>query len=183
MNDCVLMNGIQHEDGPFDDTVAEEVLVIMGRSVGLVHECRVGLHGVAVNTLGINPILFIRPEELNGVALTEIEGILCRNILFRTNDDMMVITAVAVPYDGIFRIGNTFPLAFPFSMERAAIVLVKLRINQISKHNRVHRDFLFADEGRVILCDFRNNTQINGNDGVTTAGRSVERVSPGAFFP
>ena len=96
---------------------------------------------------------------------------------------MMVITAIAVPYDGIFRIGNTFPLAFPFSMERAAIVLVKLRINQISKHNRVHRDFLFADEGRVILCDFRNNTQINGNDGVTTAGRSVERVSPGAFFP
>ena len=38
MNDCVLMNGIQHEDGPFDDTVAEEVLVIMDRSVGLVHE-------------------------------------------------------------------------------------------------------------------------------------------------
>ena len=183
MNDCVLMNGIQHEDGPFDDTVAEEVLVIMHRSVGLIHKCRVGLHGVAVNTLGVNPCLLVRPEELNGVALTEIERILCRNILFRTNDDMMVITAVAVPYDGIFRIGNTFPLAFPFSMERAAIVLVKLRINQISKHNRVHRDFLFADEGRVILCDFRNNTQINGNDGVTTAGRSVERVSPGAFFP
>ena len=38
MNDCVLMNGIQHEDSPFDDTIAQEVLVIMGRAVSLIHE-------------------------------------------------------------------------------------------------------------------------------------------------
>ena len=72
---------------------------------------------------------------------------------------MVVVTAIAVPYDGISGVRNTVPFSFPFSAILTTITDIEPRCYGITEHNRVLFDDFFANEGRVVLGQFRYDAQ------------------------
>ena len=101
MNDRIFVNRIQHVYCPLDDTVAHVILLVVLRLMRLVSNRRICRQGIVINTLAMNPIFFMRPEELNGVALTQIECVF-GDLAKRFNNDMMREGTIAVVDDRIF---------------------------------------------------------------------------------
>ena len=83
----------------------------------------------------------------------------------------MEITMVAVPYNRIFGIGHTFPFAVPYVIPFTSVLTQEGRINRITQYHVI----TFADECRVILCQFRNDGQMTLDDTVASAlGRVID---------
>ena len=95
MNGRVFVYRVKHEYGPLNDTVAQVVLCVAFRLVSLVRNARISGEGIVIYTLFLNPCVFVWPEQLNRVALTQIEGVL-RHFPYRFNDYTVEQTAVAV---------------------------------------------------------------------------------------
>ena len=113
----LLMQRVGKEYGPLYDTVAQIIAVVMGVAVFLVVERGVGRDGIIIYTRSVHPKCAVRPEQLDGVALTQVERVFHRLLLTGTDDDMVEIAAVTVPYDRIGGVGHTMPFAFPCAVE------------------------------------------------------------------
>ena len=162
-------------DGPFDDTVACKCTIIVDHGAMLhILPTRDGRNRVVVLARRLVPCIFMRPEELNRVALTQAVLILRNVCLVRTNDDMMVITTVAVIYDRIFVVWYTMPFALPFTAVLASFTMLEPRIDGVAQPDEATIDEeVLTNKGGVRLFQVRNDTECQMNGGVTTASRRV----------
>ena len=169
----VLVQRVSREDQPVYDAVADVTAIVVPTVVVCIVEYRVGLDGILIQARSVEPFVAVRPQELNGVTLTEIEGVQGRLVLTRTNDDVVEIGAVAVPNDGVVVVVHTRPFTFPGTMVLTTLTCVEPRVGEVTQSNRVVHDVVFAAEGRVVVGQGRCDTQGEEHDRVTSASRRV----------
>ena len=111
-------------------------------------------YGVHIVARLLDPGVFVRPEELYRVALTQTVLVLRDMGLVRTHDNMHRIHFAAVVDDRVGRDLDSDPFALPFVHFLA--VRVKSRMNRVAY---VQRHGFLADEDRVavIYLEVRNN--------------------------
>ena len=162
---------------PFDDTVTCKSAVVVDQHVmGQIFPGRDGWNGVHIVARFLDPGVFVRPEELYRVALTQTVLVLRDMGLVRTHDNMHRIHFAAVVDNRVGRDLDTDPFALPFVHFLA--VRVKSRMNRVAY---VYRHGFLADEDRVavIYLEVRNNRQVYLYDRVAAAGCQVpERRQP-----
>ena len=185
MDGRVFVDRIQHEHGPLDDTVAQIAVVEVYPVMGVVHVGKggIGLQRVGISTFLLEPGIFVWPEQLNRVALTQIERVACDVLEGRTDDDVMEIAVVAVPYNGIGRVLDACPFAFPCVFELASVTVLEPRIDRVAEHNRILLDLLLADERGVVLLQVRNDTQGQVDGRIATINGRVAVVYEMTLVP
>ena len=109
--------------------------------------------------IGLHPNRVVRPERLNGVASTDAVLHFRYRLLTRTNDNMMEILMVAIPYDSVCCVLDTRPFAFPFTVVFTAFFGIKPRVSQVAQYYRMLGYLVLADEGGVVLAECRGNMQ------------------------
>ena len=95
---------------------------------------------------------------------------------------MVVVAAVAVPYDRVGGVRYTMPLVFPCAVEHSSVAEIEPRGYGVTQNDRVFHDLVFADEGRVVFGQFRDDTQGQVDRRVAPANGLVG-VDIGAFGP
>ena len=162
---------------PCYDTITFVSAVVMDdRMMFGILPSRDGDDGVGVVTRLFDPCVFVRPEELNGVTLTE-TVLVHRDVrLVRTHDDVQRIHFTAVIDDGVVGYLHTDPFALPFIHFLA--IGVECRIDGVAQVQR-HRFFANEDGVCTINIEVRNDGQVYIDDGVTTAsGLVLKRCLP-----
>ena len=131
---------------------------------------RDGRNSVLIITRHFEPCIFMRPEELNGVAFTQRISVFRYLGLVRTHDNMQRVYLATVVYDGVISNLNTNPFTFPFVY--FLTIGVEGRINGVTQ---IHRHILFAHEDGITMVDVevRNDGQVYIDDRVATAFRLV----------
>ena len=158
------------------NAVAQVLTVIVEIAVLLVHERGIGLDGVLVQTRLLEPFVFPRPQQLNRVALTQQEGVGRYLVLFRTDDDVVEVGAVAVVNDRIIAVLHTVPFALPCVFETAAFTVLEPWIDGITQDNAVidvRFQPVLADIGRVVLVQRRNDEQGQVDQRITAVNGGV----------
>ena len=181
MYGCVFMYCVGIKDGPSCYTIARVRIVIMYICyicMMIVLECTSCLYSLIVNTRRLDECVF-GPEQLNGVSLTEIIGCVKRLRLLWTYNNMMEITMVAVPYNGVIIISYTMPFILPYIIPFTAILVYEGWMNRITQNHIVS----FTNEGRIVSLQFRNNGEMSFNNTIATASCSVVDMSEVSFFP
>ena len=181
----MLVNSICYMEGPYRDTVARVCAFIMYISVSTHVLKRTEVRYCVVDDcITLDPYRIVWPERLYRVSGTD--RILSRRqrfCLVRTNNDMMEITMVTIPYDGVFIVFHTMPFTLPYIIPFTSVLIHECRMNRITQDNRFVFDDILADEGRIVLVQFRNNGQISFNDTVATACCSIVDMSEVSLFP
>ena len=171
------MNRIRQMECPFRDTVAYICSIVMNNAsmFGVLKRIDVR-YRVIDDGIGLYPNRVVRPEGLNGVAFTDAVFYLRYRLLTRTNDNMVEVLMVAIPNDGVRRVLDTGPFAFPFAVVSTAFTGVKPRVRQVTQNDRMLGYLVLADEGGVVLAECRSDMQSQHNGRVTTISGSVRVI-------
>ena len=126
--------------------------------------------------IGLHPNFVMRPEGLNRVASTNAVFYLRYRLLTRTNDNMVEVLMVAIPNDGVRRVLDTGPFAFPFAVVFTIFSGIKPRVSQVTQYDRMLGYLVLADEGGVVLAKSWRNVQGQHNGRVTTISGGVRVI-------
>ena len=127
------MNRIRQMECPFRDAVAYICSIVMNNAsmFGVLERIDVR-YRVIDDGIGLHPNFVMRPEGLNGVAFTDAVFYLRYRLLTRTNDNMMEVLMVAIPDDGVRRVLDTGPFAFPFAVVFSIFSGIEPRVSQVT---------------------------------------------------
>ena len=146
----MVVNRIRNVEGPDGNTIARVRTFIMYISVSThVLKRTEGRYRIVDHRITLDPNRVVGPERLYRITLTD--RILYRRQRFglvRTNDDMVEIAMVAIPYDGVVIIIHTMPFVLPYIIPFTAVLIHECRMYGITQGNKVS----FADKGRIVLC-------------------------------
>ena len=95
----------------------------------------------------------------------------------------MEIVMAAIPYNGIGCVFYAMPFALPFVCPFASVIVDKRRTNSISQPHRMFLYVILADKRRIVVRQFRNNRQMTLNDGITSTGCGIYRMTEVSFLP
>ena len=171
------MNGIRQMECPFRDAVAYICSIVRNRSTMFDVLERIDVRNRVIDDgIGLHPNRVVWPEGLNGVTSTDAVFYLRYRLLTRTNDNMMEILMVAIPNDGVRRVLDTGPFAFPFAVVFTVFSGIEPRVSQVTQNDRMLGYLVLADEGGVVLAESWRNVQGQHNGRVTTISGSVRVI-------
>ena len=86
---------------------------------------------------------------------------------------MVEILVVAIPDDGVGRVLDTGPFAFPFAVVFTTFAGIKPRVCEVTQNDRMLGYLVLADEGGVVLTECRSDMQGQHNGRVATVSGGV----------